>query len=535
MSNSSDRPAASEPRNLTRLLACIFVGVALWFAGPPAGLNAQAWHVFAVFAATIVSFLLRPLPMGVCVVVGLLVLMATSSLATLHPKYHEGDPPLAVLRDNSDSIEDIRRDIATIERFEIGRLQTSDDRLKESFANGLHGYGDSTTWLVVAAFLISTAVMNSGLGRRVALLMVAFLGRTTLGLGYAIAGAELLLAPFIPSNTARGGGLMMPIVNSICGVLGSDPTGKPQRAGEYLVLCGVHLNLVTAAMFLTGMAANPLVKTAAADFLDVAFGWGTWLLGSIAPGLVSLAVLPLFLYWLARPQLTDAREAQAAIRGELKELGPWTSQQITMAGVLLVMLVLWATGPLQENLFDVKLPTALVALAGVATLIVLGVLPYHKVIGNAAAWDALLWLGGLITMAGALRTTGFVEWFADNMQDNLGGVTGLTAAIAMALIYFYSMYSFSMLTGHILAFAGTFFSVAAAVGAPPLVMVALIAYFSNLCGCTTNYSTGPVVIYYGLGYVPAARWFKIGFLVSLLHLAIWLGVGLAWWKLIGWW
>ncbi len=72
-------------------------------------------------------------------------------------------------------------------------------------------------------------------------------------------------------------------------------------------------------------------------------------------------------------------------------------------------------------------------------------------------------------------------------------------------------------------------------GAPPMLTVALMAYLSCLSGCTTNYSTGPVVIYFGLGYVKAPAWFGIGFVVALFHLAIWLPLGLLWWRLLGWW
>ncbi len=92
-----------------------------------------------------------------------------------------------------------------------------------------------------------------------------------------------------------------------------------------------------------------------------------------------------------------------------------------------------------------------------------------------------------------------------------------------------------MLTAHISAMVAAFFGVALAAGAPPLLPVALLAYFSCLCACTTNYSTGPVVIYFGLGYVPVSKWFSIGFLISLYHLVIWMGLGLGWWKLLGWW
>ncbi len=516
----------------------------MWFTPAPEGLGAEAWHVFAVFGATILSFLLRPLPMGVCVLIGLVVLGVSGVLA-----------PTAVdewLRSSNLDASVIQRHV--VDSGNGAHLVTytppladsatltvalapkpANERVKESFKAALSGFGNTTVWLVVAAFLISGAMVQSGLGRRVALMMVAALGRTTLGLGYAIAGAELLLAPFIPSNTARGGGVMMPIVNSINSVLGSDPECEPRKAGEYLVLCGAHLNLVTAAMFLTGMAANPLVSKAALDFLNVDFGWGMWIKGSIAPGVTSLLLLPVVLYWLAPPRLSDASEAQREIRSQLNQLGPWDAKQVTMALVLIGMLILWATGPLQQRFLQFALPTALVALGGVVALVVLGVLPYAKVTGNAAAWDTLLWLGGLIAMADALKATRFVDWFAEQVQQGIGTTTGLAAAAILAIVYFYSMYAFSMLTGHILAFAGVFFTVAASVVAPPLVVVALVAYFSNLCGCTTNYSTGPVVIYFGLGYVPIGRWFWIGFAISILHMMVWLGGGLLWWKLLGWW
>ena len=318
---------------------------------------------------------------------------------------------------------------------------------------------------------------------------------------------------------------MAPIVNSLSLALGSSPEEKPKRAGEYLCLCGAHLNLVAAATFLTGMAANPLI----AKETNLEFDWFTWLLGSIAPAIVSFLVLPLFLLKLAPPELQDASGARKQAQVELSAMGPWSRAEKIMLGVFVLMLGLWMSKPLHG------LHTTTVALIGVAILLVSGSEKWDHMRKNSAAWDALIWLGGLISMADALRELGFVSWFAAAMKTQVAGMDAISALIALALIYFYSMYAFSMLTGHIKAMVAAFFLVAVGAGAPPMLTVALLAYFSNLCGCLTNYSTGPVVIYFGLGYVESARWFRIGFLVSLLHLAIWLGVGLPWWKLLGWW
>lgn len=522
---SSPQP---EPRNLIRFWMCVVVGMAIWFSPTPAGLTEPAWHIFAVFAATIVSFLLRPLPMGVCVLIGILVLGASKDLFWAFPGSPEISPVFT---------SDLRKPLH-ISGFGVAIPSFSSEQIaKGSFTQSLSGFADPTTWLVVAAFLISGAMIRTGLGKRIALSMVSLFGRSMLGLGYSIGAAELLLAPFVPSNTARGGGVMAPVVNSLASVLGSHPEDSPKRAGEYLVLCGAHLNLVTAAMFLTGMAANPLVNKAAVDVLGEqhTLTWGGWLLGALVPGVVSLALLPLLLYWLARPAASVASDARDKARADLSEMGAWTGKQWLMAAILLGMLTLWVTAPVQKHYLGYSLPTALVALMGVATMVVLGVERWRDVTGNAAAWDTLIWLGGLVTMANALRETGFTGWFAEQVGQHATGLSPVAMAVTLALVYFFSMYAFSMLTGHIMALAGVFFAAGLAAGAPPLLMVALIAYFSNLCGCTTNYSTGPMVIYFGLGYVPTARWFRIGFVVALFHLGVWLGIGLPYWKLLGWW
>lgn len=462
----------------TRLCSCLLVGVLLWFAPRPEGIDATGWHVLAVFSAVIASFLLRPLPMGPATLIGLTALAATGTL------------PLSTV---------------------------------------LSGYGEPVVWLVVAAFLIAGAVKSSGLGQRIALTLVARLGKSTTGLGYAICGSELLLGPVVPSNTARGGGVMSPIVGSVATALDSHPGKGAKRAGEYLVLVAAHANLITAAMFLTGMAANALVSEAASKHLDVEFTWLDWALAGIVPGLAGLLLLPLFMRKLAPPELTDTREAQNVARTQLADLGGWTRAQKVMALVFVLLIALWSTKFLHG------MGSALVALVGVCVLFLTRTYTWRLAVRESGAWDTLAWLGGLLSMAEALRDEGVIDWFRDAMQANVGGMSGVAVAIVLALIYFYSMYGFSMLTGHIAALAAAFFSVAAAAGAPPLLMVALIAAFSNLCGCVTNYSTGPVVIYFGMGYVPTARWFRIGFFVSLFHLVIWLGLGLVWWKVLGWW
>lgn len=461
-----------------RFLACVGAGLLVWSCPTPADVTWQGWGVLSVFAATICSFLLRPMAMGPMVLLGLVVLSATNTLP---------------------------------------------------YKSALSGFGNSTVWLVVAAFLLAGAVQRTGLGRRLALALVSAFGRSTLGLGYAACAAEAVLGPFVPSNTARGGGIMAPIQNSLARALGSRPDHEPERAGAYLTLVGAHANLIAAAAFLTGMAANPLIGVQAKAVFDLEWDWGTWALGASVPALCGFLLLPLFLYRIAPPTLKDASEARAEARRELADLGPWTVRERLMAGVFVMLLGLWCTSALHG------MGSSLVALIGICALLVCRADRWEDMCRDGGAWDALVWLGGLLSMAASLDREGVIGWAADGMQHLVADLDGVTVALVLALLYFFSMYGFSMLTGHITAMAGAFFAVSLAAGAPPLLIVPLIAYFSNLCGCLTNYSSGPIIIYFGLGYVPAATWFRVGFLVALFHLVIWIGVGTAWWKLLGWW
>ena len=464
--------------SLFKLGICVLIGAVLWYIPLPDNLPDNGWQVFSVFVAVILSLILRPFPMGQMVLLGLVVLVVTGTLNE-----------------------------------------------KEALA----GYGNTTVWLVVAAFLIAGGMINTGLGRRIALKMVHGLGKSSLGLGYALCGAELILGPIVPSNTARGGGVVAPVMNSLAGTLDSRPDHQPERIGRFLALVGAHANLVTAAMFLTGMAANPLVAKAASDVFDVEFGWGMWALGGIVPGLLTLALLPVVIHKLETPTLTDTRPAQEHAARELEAMGPWSQHEKMMAFVFVVLLLLWSTNSLHG------LHTTIVAWIGVTLLALSGTQKWDDFVSNKNAWDTLIWVGGLLTMANALRDHGFVGWFADTVGGRLAGLPGIALVLVLALVYFYSMYFFSMLTAHIAAMVAAFFAIALGAGAPPLLTVAVLAYFSNLCASITNYSTGPVVIYFGLGYVSAPQWFRIGFVISLFHIAIWFSAGMLWWKILGWW
>jgi DASS family divalent anion:Na+ symporter len=80
-----------------------------------------------------------------------------------------------------------------------------------------------------------------------------------------------------------------------------------------------------------------------------------------------------------------------------------------------------------------------------------------------------------------------------------------------------------------------FLAVALAAGAPPMLAALVLAFFSNLFSSMTHYGTGPAPVFFGGGYIDTATWWKLGGLISVINICIWMGFGGLWWKILGLW
>ena len=114
-------------------------------------------------------------------------------------------------------------------------------------------------------------MVKTGLGRRVALIFIRLIGKSTFGLGYALVGTDFLLASVVPSNGARNGGIMIPLAVAVSESYDSRPgDGTEDRLGSYLVNLLYQCEVVIGATFITGHAGNFVMaklakETAAAE------------------------------------------------------------------------------------------------------------------------------------------------------------------------------------------------------------------------------------------------------------------------------
>ncbi|MCJ1655357.1 anion permease [Staphylococcus sp. NRL 16/872] len=457
----------------------VVIGVILALITPfrPEALNVQAWLMFAIFVATIVGCITQPMSIGAVSILGF---------------------TLTVL---------------------VGVVDTK---------TAVQGFGNPSIWLIAMAFFISRGFVKTGLGRRIALQFVRLFGKKTLGLAYSLVGVDLILAPATPSNTARAGGIMFPIIQSLSKSFDSDPKqGTERKMGAFLLFTEFQGNLITAAMFLTAMAGNPLAQNLAEKTAHVHITWMNWFLAAIVPGLISLIVVPFIIYKMYPPTVKETPDAKKWAEDQLSEMGNISKAEKFMIGIFIIALLLWMTGSY------INIDATLTAFIALSLLLITGVLNWKDVLNETGAWNTLVWFSVLVMMADQLNKLGFIPWLSHLIAHSLGGLSWPIVLIILIVFYFYSHYLFASSTAHVSAMYAALLGVAVAAGAPPLFSALMLGFFGNLMASTTHYSSGPAPIIYGAGYISQKRWWLMNLALGIVYFIIWLGIGSLWMKLIG--
>ena len=464
---------------LVKWLIVLGCGLLIAAIPRPEGVTLEAWTLLAIFAATIVGSIIQPMTGSAMVFIGVI---ATAIFRAL-----------------------------PIEK-------------------ALSGYADKFVWLVLAAFFISRAMIKTGLGHRIALIFIRLIGRRTLGLGYALVFTDFILASFIPSTGARSGGIILPIARSVSETYDSRPgDGTAGKLGTFLMNLLYQCEVILCATFLTGQASNVIIAGFAAKQANIDLNYSVWFISAIVPAIVSLTVIPLMIYRFFPPEIKETPNAVAFAHEELEKLGPLKRDEKILLAVFIIVVILWITAKLHG------IDATVIALLGIAFLLITQVLEWRDVIDETHAWEVFIWYGGLVMMASALGETNLPKLFAESIAGVTNGWSWPIALVVLALVYFYAHYGFASITAHVTAMFIPFLAVTIAVGAPAGLTVLILTYFSNLSAGLTHYGTTPAPIYFGTGYVKQGQWWTIGLIASVLNIIIWSTVGLGWWKILGWW
>ena len=388
---------------------------------------------------------------------------------------------------------------------------------------GLSGFSNSTVWLIFVAFMFALGYEKSGLGKRIALLLVQKMGSRTLGLGYAIAFADLILAPFMPSNTARSGGTIFPVVKNIPVIYGSTPEVNPRKIGSYLSWVALASTCVTSSMFYTALAPNILAVSLLGDVGLPAPTWQQWAFYFLPVGIILILLVPFLSYVVYPPSVKISKSIPGWAAEELSKLGNLSAREIIMILLGSLALFLWIFG----GIFDIN-PTVS-ALIVLCLMILFRVITWEDILTNKAAWNVFIWFGALVTLAGGLNNVGFLSWLATRITSAISSFHPFVIMLILILAFYFIHYFFASTTAHVAALFMMFLVTAKGISGIDINLLTYLLLFSvGLMGILTPYATGPSPIWYGFGYIPSGTFWKLGVLFGIIFLVILLIVGIPW-------
>lgn len=478
-----------------RALVPIGVTLALALTPHPAGLAQHAWYFFAIFAGVIVALMLEPLPGGAIGLIGLTVVAVLSPYVLFSP-------------------EELAK-----QGFKAFNAAVTWE---------LSGFANGTVWLIFGAFMFALGYDKTGLGRRIALLLVKKMGRRTLTLGYAVVVADTLLAPFTPSNTARSGGTIYPVIRNLPALYDSRPNdASARRIGSYLMWVAIATTCVTSSMFLTGLAPNLLAIELVNKTAKVSLTWSQWFLAFAPIGVVLLILVPLLTYWIYPPEVKAGEEVPKWAGEELAKMGRLSTREITLSALVLLALGLWIFGGDAIN-------ATTVALVVISLMLVLKVVSWDDIVKNSAAWNTLAWFATLVALADGLNKVGFVKWFADTVGAHMSGFSPFTAMLLLVLVFYFTHYLFASITAHVTAMLPVMLAVGTAIPGIDMREFALLLCLTlGIMGVLTPFATGPSPVYYGSGYLPAKDYWRLGAVFGVLFIAALIVIAVPWLALIG--
>lgn len=468
----------------------IAVVVVLALLPAPAGLAQHAWYFFAIFAGVIVGLMCEPLPGAAVGLIGITVATVLARFVLYSP---------------------------------ADQAKPGFSAASAALGWALSGFSNATVWLIFCAFIFALGYEKTGLGKRIALALVKVMGRRTLTLGYAIAAADTILAPFTPSNTARSGGTIYPVIRHLPELYESRPNDpSARRIGSYIMWTAIAVTTITSSMFVTGMAPNLLATEMAKKIAHVDISWAQWFIAFAPVGILLLVATPLLTYWLYPPEVKESERVPAWAAQELAKLGGLTRREITLGVLVVFALALWIFGGDFIN-------ATTVAMLVVALMVVTRVVSWDDILRSTAAWNTLAWFATLVALADGLSRVGFVKWFAESVAHHMGGFSPTVAMLALVTIFFFLHYLFASITAHVTAVLPVMLAVGATIPGLPMPQYSMLLCLTfGIMGIISPYATGPSPVYYGSGYLPAGDFWRLGAIFGVIFLAALLLVGTPW-------
>lgn len=389
---------------------------------------------------------------------------------------------------------------------------TSTIDVKSSFT----GFSNMIPWLLFCVLSISSVITKSSLGLRIAYLFMKLFGRNLTGISYSIILTEFLIAPAMPSSTARAASIGFPIITSIAKYVSESIRGvSEQRVGRYMIILYSACSAICSATFATGMVSNALILDVMTN-ANLGITWISWLKFTVLPCVALLLLLPFVVRVACNPKVRDLSVIQKQAVTNYASLGAITDKEKFIIAVFGLMLVMWVFSD------GIGIPVMITTLIGICIFLITGILTPKDILSCSSTFNSVITLGILISFVNNLISSGVIDWFTGTIAGVVDGHGKWTSFSVLSAIYFFSHYFFSGESGRIVALYASFVATGFSLGISQISVAMTMAVFSSMSNVLTHYTSPVSVLMFSSGYISTKKWASCGLVLATFVLAIWL-------------
>jgi anion transporter len=379
------------------------------------------------------------------------------------------------------------------------------------------GFASSALWLVFGGLVIGAAVQTTGLGRRLARLLVRHLHGSYRRIVYGTVALGIGLGFLVPAAMGRIM-IMVPIFVALVRELG---LGRGSRGRTGILLAVSFGTILPSFGILPANLPNMVLLGVGETLYDVRLTYTAFLLLHLPIIGLLYALLLAELICRLFPDQTPARAMTA------EALPPWSSAEHRLLAILVLALILWAT----DSLHGVSPGWVALGAAVACMMPGLGVLDV-RTFETGTSFGAFFYVAGLLGMVGMIDASGLAAALAETAGRWLPvapdapawnfGVLTLTASL-MALV---------TTQPGVPAVLGPLAGPIAEATGLPLVSV-LMTQVLGFAAILLPYASAPMMVAVQLAGVGLGAATRLSLLLGSLTLVLLVPVAYLWWRWLG--
>ena len=393
---------------------------------------------------------------------------------------------------------------------------------RNQFGTAFHGFAETTPWFLFGAICFGLMATKSGLARRLAYLVMRFIGSSYSRLLLGLILSDFLLTFIVPSGIAR----VVIMAAVAVGLIEAFQVGKGSNIARGMFIILVYTATIFDKMLIAG-AASITARGAIERYGQVDVLWSQWFFAYLPCDLLTILIAWRLTMWLYPPENASLPGGAAFLQTELSKMGAWTKMEKQAAALMLLGIGLWMT----DFLHGIPSPMIGLGIGLLAIIPRIGILDSEDI--RKINFLPIFFVASAISMAHVLHETGALDdlthvlfaWMEPYITNPWGST----------FLLYWSAFFYHIIIGDEISMLATSlpvlmnFAKAQGLDALALGMIWTFGAGANVF----MYQSAVLVVGYSYGYFDGKDLFKVGLLLTIVELLILMLLVPIYWPLIG--